>query len=400
VIYVDDGSSDGTAAALAELAATRPWLRVVTPRAVLRPERRGAQRRAAASPLRTIVATLDGDGQNDPAFIPAMLAAARGGRGLGGLVQGQRVGRKDTGFKRMQSRIANKVRGAILKDGTRDTGCGLKCFRREAYLALPYFDALHRFMPALDRARGLHGPASRRARPAAHDRRLELRLLRPALGRHPRPRRRLVADPAPQARAADRDLDGGALMLIDLQNMIGDYFHDVFVNNVDWWVLLGVVAQGLFTMRFVVQWLASEKAQRSVVPMTFWWFSIGGGALLLVYALYRRDPVFILGQGFGGVRLSAQPAIRAARQGARRGYTNSGGPGVTAMRRHTSQASAPRNRRSFSRRSQPCKAGVEVFLEVLEVLEPDMQADRRALRSRAWSPCGRAVQSKGRTRLS
>ncbi|MCO5092187.1 lipid-A-disaccharide synthase N-terminal domain-containing protein [Bosea sp. (in: a-proteobacteria)] len=88
-------------------------------------------------------------------------------------------------------------------------------------------------------------------------------------------------------------------MLIDLQQTIGRYFHDVFVNNVDWWVLLGVVAQGLFTMRFVVQWWASEKAGRSVVPMTFWWFSIGGGALLLMYALYRRDPVFILGQGFG-----------------------------------------------------------------------------------------------------
>lgn len=88
-------------------------------------------------------------------------------------------------------------------------------------------------------------------------------------------------------------------MLIDLQHTIGAYFHDVFVNNVDWWVLLGVVAQALFTMRFVVQWLASERAQRSVVPMTFWWFSIGGGALLLMYALYRRDPVFILGQGFG-----------------------------------------------------------------------------------------------------
>ncbi len=88
-------------------------------------------------------------------------------------------------------------------------------------------------------------------------------------------------------------------MLIDIQHRIGDYFHDVFVNNIDWWVLLGVVAQALFTMRFVVQWLASEKAKRSVVPMTFWWFSIGGGALLLVYALYRRDPVFIAGQALG-----------------------------------------------------------------------------------------------------
>ncbi len=88
-------------------------------------------------------------------------------------------------------------------------------------------------------------------------------------------------------------------MLVDLQQAIGDYLHDVFVNNVDWWVLLGVVAQALFTMRFVVQWVASERVKRSVVPMTFWWFSIGGGTLLLIYALYRRDPVFIIGQGFG-----------------------------------------------------------------------------------------------------
>lgn len=88
-------------------------------------------------------------------------------------------------------------------------------------------------------------------------------------------------------------------MLVDLQQAIGNYLHDVFVNNVDWWVLLGVVAQALFTMRFVVQWVASERVKRSVVPMTFWWFSIGGGTLLLIYALYRRDPVFIIGQGFG-----------------------------------------------------------------------------------------------------
>lgn len=88
-------------------------------------------------------------------------------------------------------------------------------------------------------------------------------------------------------------------MLIDLQHRVGDYFHQVFFNSLDWWVVLGVIAQGLFTMRFVVQWLASEKAKRSVVPMTFWWFSIGGGALLFIYALYRRDPVFIIGQGFG-----------------------------------------------------------------------------------------------------
>lgn len=88
-------------------------------------------------------------------------------------------------------------------------------------------------------------------------------------------------------------------MLIDLSQAVGSYLHDVFVTNIDGWVVLGFVAQGLFTMRFAVQWIASERAGRSVVPMAFWWFSISGGLLLLVYALYRRDPVFIAGQGLG-----------------------------------------------------------------------------------------------------
>ena len=88
-------------------------------------------------------------------------------------------------------------------------------------------------------------------------------------------------------------------MLIDLAHAVGGYLHDVFVTNLDWWVVLGFAAQGLFTMRFLVQWLASERAGRSVIPLAFWWFSIAGGLLLLVYALYRKDPVFIAGQGFG-----------------------------------------------------------------------------------------------------
>jgi lipid-A-disaccharide synthase-like uncharacterized protein len=88
-------------------------------------------------------------------------------------------------------------------------------------------------------------------------------------------------------------------MLIDLSNAVGNYLHDVFVTRLDWWVLLGFLAQAFFTMRFLVQWIASEKAGKSVIPTAFWWFSIGGGLLLFVYALYRRDPVFILGQGFG-----------------------------------------------------------------------------------------------------
>ena len=88
-------------------------------------------------------------------------------------------------------------------------------------------------------------------------------------------------------------------MLIELARAVGGYLHDVFVTNLDWWVLLGFIAQAFFTARFVVQWLASERAGRSVIPVSFWFLSIGGGILLLAYALYRRDPVFIAGQGFG-----------------------------------------------------------------------------------------------------
>jgi lipid-A-disaccharide synthase-like uncharacterized protein len=88
-------------------------------------------------------------------------------------------------------------------------------------------------------------------------------------------------------------------MLVDLSNAVGAYLHEVFVQSLDAWVLLGYVAQILFTMRFVVQWIASERAGKMVMPIAFWFFSIGGGVLLFGYALYIRDPVFILGQGFG-----------------------------------------------------------------------------------------------------
>ncbi len=88
-------------------------------------------------------------------------------------------------------------------------------------------------------------------------------------------------------------------MTADLLEKLGHYFHDVFVVNFDAWVVLGFVAQGLFTARFLVQWIASERARASVIPVSFWFFSVGGGFLLLVYALYRKDPVFIAGQALG-----------------------------------------------------------------------------------------------------
>jgi dolichol-phosphate mannosyltransferase len=152
IIYVNDGSTDATAERLAAEMKSRANLRQIVHAASA--GQSAAVRSGVRASRGAIVATLDGDGQNDPAFLPELIAAIEnGGEGMG-LAAGQRVGRKDTGFKRLQSRIANRVRGAILRDGTRDTGCGLKAFRREVFLMLPYFDGLHRFLPALVRREG------------------------------------------------------------------------------------------------------------------------------------------------------------------------------------------------------------------------------------------------------
>jgi len=151
LVFVNDGSADGTQAALTALKAERPWLRQIKHEASC--GQSAAVRSGVAAARAPVVATLDGDGQNDPSFIPALLAALEQGANIG-LVAGQRVGRRSGGFKKLQSRIANGVRAAILRDGTRDTGCGLKVFRRDAFLALPYFDGLHRFLPALFRRDG------------------------------------------------------------------------------------------------------------------------------------------------------------------------------------------------------------------------------------------------------
>jgi dolichol-phosphate mannosyltransferase len=151
-IFVNDGSSDDTGAVLEKLTGARPWLRQVKHAASC--GQSAAIRTGVARARAPVVVTLDGDGQNDPKFIPQLLdTLVASGPGVG-LVQGQRSRRRGA-FKRFQSWIANTVRSGILRDGTRDTGCGLKAFRRDLYLALPYFDALHRFTPALIRREGL-----------------------------------------------------------------------------------------------------------------------------------------------------------------------------------------------------------------------------------------------------
>ena len=152
IVYVNDGSSDATETELIAEMRARPYLRQV---------KHGhscgqscAVRSGVAAARAPIVVTLDGDGQNDPRFLGALIDAVEQGGERVGLAAGQRVGRKASGFKRFQSRIANAVRIAVLRDGTRDTGCGLKAFPRELFLNLPYFDGLHRFLPALVRREG------------------------------------------------------------------------------------------------------------------------------------------------------------------------------------------------------------------------------------------------------
>jgi len=152
IIYVNDGSTDATAARLAAEMKSRGNLRQI--RHAASAGQSAAVRSGVRAARGTIVATLDGDGQNNPAFLPDLIAAIENGGERVGLVAGQRIGRKDTGFKKFQSRIANGIRNAILHDGTRDTGCGLKAFRREVFLMMPYFDGLHRFLPALMRREG------------------------------------------------------------------------------------------------------------------------------------------------------------------------------------------------------------------------------------------------------
>jgi len=149
IVYVDDASTDATPARLAEALALAPLRR-------LRHSRPCGQSIAVVSGVRAArgawIVTLDGDGQNDPVDIPRLYAAAQAEeRRASGpvLIVGRRDKRRDRLMKRLGSRIANRVRAAILGDATPDSGCGLKIFRRAAFLELPAFDHMHRFLPAL-----------------------------------------------------------------------------------------------------------------------------------------------------------------------------------------------------------------------------------------------------------
>lgn len=154
MIYVDDGSTDDTLIRLEALMGQHPRLRVV--RHIRCCGQSTALRSGILAARGRVIATLDGDGQNDPANIPGMLIALKslGTTGKGGMVAGHRRKRKDTGWRKLSSRIANGIRAALLQDETPDTGCGLKVFDRVLFLEMPYFDHMHRFLPALAQRAG------------------------------------------------------------------------------------------------------------------------------------------------------------------------------------------------------------------------------------------------------
>jgi len=165
MIFIDDGSTDDTAAILLRLKSELPALRV------LRHSFRSGQSAAVASGVRAArapwIATLDGDGQNDPADIPKLIAARDQQPGVQLFMGNRKASRKDNAWRKLQSNIANGVRSGLLGDGTPDTGCGIKLFAREVFMELPRFDHMHRFLPALflrHGARLISVPVSHRPR--------------------------------------------------------------------------------------------------------------------------------------------------------------------------------------------------------------------------------------------
>ena len=167
MVFVDDASTDDTRAVLVSLKSRFPALRVLGHRKNAGQSR--AIRSGVLQALAPVVCTVDGDGQNDPADLPALVSQLNRAEAPSNLalVQGQRQKRQDTAWKKFGSRFANNIRQKILRDGHDDSGCGAKAFKRDAYLMLPYFDHMHRYMPALMKAEEFEieaAPVNHRAR--------------------------------------------------------------------------------------------------------------------------------------------------------------------------------------------------------------------------------------------
>ncbi|MEO5625018.1 MAG: glycosyltransferase family 2 protein [Dokdonella sp.] len=165
IVYVDDASKDDSVDVLIQAKASFPELRVI--KHLSQSGQSTAIRNGVKAARGAWIATLDGDGQNDPADIPKLLAIRSESPAAIKLFAGWRVNRQDSGSKRWASKWANAIRSRLLRDDTPDTGCGIKLFEREAFLDLPYFDHMHRYLPALMQRAGwkvLSVPVHHRAR--------------------------------------------------------------------------------------------------------------------------------------------------------------------------------------------------------------------------------------------
>ncbi len=256
IVYVNDGSTDGTEAELASLKASRPWLRQIKHAASC--GQSSAVRTGVAHARAPLVVTLDGDGQNDPAFMPKLLAVLEPIRASVWSPASASAARIPA--SRNSSRASpTACASAVLRDGTRDTGCGLKAFRRDLFLSLPYFDGLHRFLPALVRREGYEiGYVDVVDRQRGHGvsnyglwDRLWVGILDLVRG---------VVARAPQEARAGRN--GDRLMLIQFGTEIGNFFRETFVDKFDFWLVFGLVAQ-LTVCRPLHRAMDFERARRT-----------------------------------------------------------------------------------------------------------------------------------------
>ena len=315
VVVVDDGSTDETRAVLRELVKTYPELRPISL------SENVGQSGATIAGFRVAtgdwVGMLDADLQNPPEDLAKLWDALPGFDAA----LGWRSNREDVPSRRLISRVANRVRNLVLGQSIKDTGCSVRIFPRDVALRLPAFQGVHRFFGPLLLREGCRIIQMPVGTPPEVVWEVALPFWQPLdPGRRRPPRGRLVA---PEAGSLRRCLDGGSADPARL------YFDgrgpgSSPMTNAGYWQVVGFLGQGVFTARFLVQWVASEKKGDSVVPIAFWWLSILGGFSLLIYAVYRRDPVFIVGQGMGMVvyvrnlMLVARKERRASRPRSRR----------------------------------------------------------------------------------
>jgi glycosyltransferase involved in cell wall biosynthesis len=276
VIFVDDGSRDDSGPILDRLADRDPRVRV------LHLDSNHGQSAAFDAGFRSAradwVITIDADLQNDPGDIATLLSQ----RDRADVICGVRVRRHDSWIRRISSRIANSVRNRITKDRITDTGCSLKVFRRDHILRVHSYRGFHRFLPTLLRmegARVIEVPVRHHERHSGTSKygvknRMWSGLMDCLAVRWMRSRC-LSYEVTERA--------GGGNML----------------SGLTMWVAVGLLGQALFSARFIFQWIVSERRKESVIPVGFWYLSLGGSLILLTYAIHRQDPVFILGQSFG-----------------------------------------------------------------------------------------------------